>query len=169
MRRLTKFRLERTKQFLLFIVLVGFVTGRYYCNAEWETWIKERSSDRWERIVPQFTSDEWRENFRMSPETFGYFALTFSHILLKQDTHIRKEVSVKRMLAITLWRLSTNADYGNIVHLFGIAKSTGCEIVEEARHLHEKGTKCQEKVCHYFLATINKCRLLNYCVLIWHC
>ena len=72
MRRLTKFRLEHTKQFLLFIVLVGFVTGQYYCNAEWETWIKERSSDWWEWIVPQFTSDEWRENFRMSPETFGY-------------------------------------------------------------------------------------------------
>ena len=130
-RRLTKFRLEQRKQFLVFMVLMGFVVGRYYCNAERETWMKERSSDWWERIVPQFTSDEWRENFRVSPETFGYICRELQPYLLKQDTHIRKAVSVKRRVAITLWRLSTNAEYRTIAHLFGVAKSTAREIVEE--------------------------------------
>ena len=93
--------------------------------------MKERSSDWWKRIVPQFTSDEWRENFRVSPETFGYICRELQPYLLKQDTHIRKAVSVKRRVAITLWRLSTNDEYRTIAHLFGVAKSTAHEIVEE--------------------------------------
>ena len=51
--------------------------------------------------------------------------------LLKQDTHIKKAVSVKGRVAITPWRLSTNVDYRTIAHLFGVAKSTACETVEE--------------------------------------
>ena len=89
--------------------------------------MKERSSNWWERIVPQFTSDEWRENFRVSPNTFGYICRELHLYSLKQDTHIRKAVSVKRRVNITLWQLSTNADYRTIAHLFGVAKSTACE------------------------------------------
>ena len=56
-------RSKETVYGLDFFLLMAFVVARYYCNAERKTWIKERSSDWWERIVPQFNSEEWRENF----------------------------------------------------------------------------------------------------------
>ena len=42
---------------------------------------------------------------------------------------MRKAISVERQLAITLWFLATPAEYRTVSHLFGVARSTICEIV----------------------------------------
>ena len=130
-RRIQRFRRQQRKQFLLFILVVGFVVGRYYCHTKRVAWVKERSSDWWERIVPQFTREEWRENFRLSRETYRYICNELRPLLLRQDTEMRKAVSVERRVAITLWRLATNAEYRTIAHLFGVAKSTAWQVVNE--------------------------------------
>ena len=44
---------------------------------------------------------------------------------------MRKAISVERRLAVTLWFLATPCEYRTIAHLFGIARSTVCEIVQE--------------------------------------
>ena len=50
----------------------------------------------------------------------------------RQDTRLRCAISVeRRRLAITLWRLATNADYRSIGHMFGVARGTVCVIVHE--------------------------------------
>ena len=47
---------------------------------------------------------------------------------------LRKALSVERRAAVTLWCLATPTEYWTIAHLFGIARSTVCEIVYETCH-----------------------------------
>ena len=44
---------------------------------------------------------------------------------------MRKAISVQRRLTITPWCLATPAEYRTISHLFGVARSSVCEIVQE--------------------------------------
>ena len=41
---------------------------------------------------------------------------------------MRECVPVEQRVALTLWRLATNADYRSISQLFGLGRSTACEI-----------------------------------------
>ena len=42
-----------------------------------------------------------------------------------------KAIPVEQRVALTLWFLSTNADYRTIGHLFGVSKSTVCIVTKE--------------------------------------
>ena len=44
---------------------------------------------------------------------------------------MRRSLSIEKRVAIALWRLSTNADYRTIGHLFGVAKGTACVVANE--------------------------------------
>ena len=44
---------------------------------------------------------------------------------------MRRAISVQQRVAITLWCLATPAEYRTIAHLFGVARSTVCQIVHE--------------------------------------
>ena len=44
---------------------------------------------------------------------------------------MRKAISVEQRLAVTLWCLAAPCEYKTIAHLFGIARSTMCEVVQE--------------------------------------
>lgn len=78
-----------------------------------------------------FTERDWIENFRMRKATFIYLCQQLSVSLRKQDTVLRKAISVEKRVAVTLWCLATPCEYRTIAHLFGIARSTVCEIVHE--------------------------------------
>ena len=92
----------------------------------------KRSGDWWEHIVLEtFTSQEWLENFRLSKDTFDYLCTELTPYLQYQDTHLRKAVSVKKRVAITLWSLASPAEYRTVSHLFGVGRSTVCEVVHE--------------------------------------
>ena len=67
----------------------------------------------------------------MSKDTFTYLCQQLSTALHRQDTSMRKAISVEQRLAVTLWCLATPSEYRTIAHLFGIARSTVCEIVQE--------------------------------------
>ena len=45
------------------VFVIGALMGKRVIHSEREIWSKERSSD-WNRIVPQFTPEEWKENLR---------------------------------------------------------------------------------------------------------
>lgn len=76
-----------------------------------------------------FTAEEWVENFRVSKETFVHLCTRLKPVIARQDTRMRRAVSVEHRLAITLWCLATCAEYRTIGHLFGVARSTVCVIV----------------------------------------
>ena len=77
-----------------------------------------------------FTSDDWLENFRMSKATFVYVCNELRSLVEKNDTTTRKAIPVEQRVALTLWFLSTGADFRTIGHLFGVSKSTVCVITK---------------------------------------
>ena len=54
--------------------------------------------------------------------------------LRRSDTVLRKALSIERRVAVTLWCLAAPTEYQTIAHLFGIVRSTVCEIVHETCH-----------------------------------
>ena len=91
-----------------------------------------RSGDWWDHIVLEtFFRRDWTENFRMSHEKFQYICEQLRPSIHRNDTRLRRAVSVEKRIAVTLWCLATSAEYRTISHLFGIGRSTVCEIVQE--------------------------------------
>lgn len=78
-----------------------------------------------------FTNRDWIENFRMGKDTFSYLCQQLCSSLRRQDTVLRRAISVEKRVAVTLWCLATPCEYRTVAHLFGIARSTVCEIVKE--------------------------------------
>lgn len=62
---------------------------------------------------------------------FNYLYSELREQIERQDTRLRCAIPVDRRVAITLWRLATNADYRSTGHIFGVAKGTVCVIVHE--------------------------------------
>ena len=58
---------------------------------------------------------------------------------------MRIAVSTKKKVVVTLWRLAANTDYRTVGHLFGLARSTVCMIVNEVCHVIVK------KMLHCFV------------------
>lgn len=93
-------------------------------------WCKERSKDWWTRVVSGSYGDEWwYDNLRMSKETFDALCMELQPYLQRRDTTFRKAVSIEGRVAVTIWRLATNAEYRTIAELFGLGRSTVGEIV----------------------------------------
>ena len=67
----------------------------------------------------------------MKKELFDYLCNKLKTVLFRQNTHLRKAISVEQRVAITLWCLATTCEYRTIAHLFGIGRSTLCGIVHE--------------------------------------
>ena len=67
----------------------------------------------------------------MSKATFQYLCSQLRTEIAKKDTRLRKAITVEHRVAVTLWCLATPTEYRTIAHLFGIARSTVCEIVHE--------------------------------------
>ena len=82
-------------------------------------------------MLRTFKERDWIENFRMRKATFIYLCQQLSTSLRRQDTVLRKAISVEKRVAVTLWCLATPCEYRTIAHLFGIARSSVCEIVQE--------------------------------------
>ena len=71
--------------------------------------------------------------------------------IVREATHLRETISLDQRVSVTIWKLATNVDYRTLSDLFGIGKSTVCEIVNETcwqivlqllpKFLMEKGLK----------------------------
>ena len=62
----------------------------------------------------------------MKKEVFNYLCNTLRPTLFRQDTQLRRAITVERRVALT-----TTSEYQTIVHLFGVAKSTVCSILHK--------------------------------------
>eukprot|EP00794_Sanderia_malayensis_P013379 gene13378-14751_t len=95
-------------------------------------WCKPKSENWWDVIVERsFNDTDWTNNFRMSKTTFDYLCSELHPFLHKEDTQFRQAISVRKRVAVALWRLATNSDYRTIGHLFGISKASVCLITDE--------------------------------------
>ena len=71
----------------------------------------------------------WKENLRMSKETFKTICDLLRPHIERQTTQLREPVSVEARVAVTVWKLATNVEYRTIAELFGLGRSTVGEIV----------------------------------------
>lgn len=94
-------------------------------------WVKPKSKEWFDMVVPSWSDEEFRQNFRVRRSTFQLLADELKPFIQKEDTNMRKCVTVNMRLAVTLWRLGTNIEFRSIGHLFGIGKSTCVRIVRE--------------------------------------
>ena len=69
-----------------------------------------------------WTDSEQRENLRMSASTFQAIVTRTGPAISRQDTqlYIRKAIPVNIHIAVTIWRLATNAEYRTLSHLFSL-------------------------------------------------
>ena len=62
----------------------------------------------------------WQDNLQMTYETFSMLVNQLRPYICKQDTKSKLAVTVKQRVAITVWRLATNAEYRTLSALFGV-------------------------------------------------
>ena len=67
----------------------------------------------------------------MSKETFHVLNYQLKPFLEKNMTRFRQPIPVSQRIAMALWRLATGTDYRTIGQLFGVGRSTCCEITHE--------------------------------------
>ena len=73
--------------------------------------------------------EEWKENFRMSKQSFPILCAKLQPFIEKQTTRFRKLISVEKQLAITLYYLTDERRMITINNAFGVAKCTVSNIV----------------------------------------
>ena len=81
-----------------------------------------------------FGNNWWRENLRLSQSTFNIICTELHPFISRRDTILRACISVEERVAITIWKLATNIEYRSnrtLSELFGVGKSTVCEIVND--------------------------------------
>lgn len=128
--RLRRMRRRQAEMHLcIVLVILQLIINR---SGPRRMWMRERNSLWWDRIVLEmFLPSDWIENFRMKHETFLYVCDKLRPAIEHQETRFRKTISIEKRVAITLWCLATPAEYRTVAHLFGIARSTVCDIVHE--------------------------------------
>ena len=120
----------RRKRRLCFLFFVNLIV--YVQQLPWrEIWVKPRSGSFWCIAENQWNDNDWVENLRMSHHTFEKLCEELAPFIQRRDTNYRKAISVRERVAITLYRLADTASYRTVSNLFGVGKSTVCQIVIE--------------------------------------
>ncbi|XP_033117047.1 protein ALP1-like [Anneissia japonica] len=90
--------------------------------------MRPRSLVWWEETALHADARFWKENFRMTRQSFQLLCNTLSPSLQRESSN---GLAVEKVVAIALYRLSTPCDLRTIGNLFGVGRSTVCEIVQE--------------------------------------
>ena len=99
----------------------------------------------------------WKNNLRMSRDTFYIICNELRPYIQKESTNMRSPVTVEERVAVTVWKLATNIEYRSLASLFGLGRSTIGKIVLETssimttkllpRYVHfPEGTRLREVV-----------------------
>lgn len=90
-------------------------------------WMKNRSYEFWDSIVlNHYTDMEWLESFRMSKMSFLKLCDLLEDELRPKMQHLkaREPISVKKQVAIAIYKLASCSEYRVVGNVFGIHKST---------------------------------------------
>ena len=113
--RITHYLRARSRQTreILMNVLMEFTQPRLILRAIWR---KPRSENRWNVIVEQrFEDSHWQMNFRMRRRTFDFLCQELHPFLKKEDTVFGQAITVRKRVAVALWRLATKLISGLLV------------------------------------------------------
>ena len=123
------FQKNRKRRRIYKLLIIASVLA---CNTiEQRFWTLART-DQWFQIVETaFTDKEWYDNFRVSKTTFEYIVSQIEDEIGRQDTSMRKAISPRKRTAITLYYMSSTAEYRTIANLFGVSKSFVCLCIKD--------------------------------------
>lgn len=96
-------------------------------------YLQNRTGRFFEEDAQQNGEHFFKENFRMTKQCFELLCSKL-HGLAKQDTVLRKCIPLNKRVAIAVYALGSSAEYRTIANLFGVGKSTVCEIIQEFCH-----------------------------------
>ena len=94
-------------------------------------WVRLGRTDAWWKNFEKnvMLPEEWRENFRMSRDSFFVLCDLLRPWLTRQTTNMRKPISVEKQLAVLLYFLSDEGRYRKTANAFGIGRTTVSKIV----------------------------------------
>ena len=104
-------------------------------------WVRPGRCDIWWNnfLNDVVVAEEWRENFRMSKETFMKLCDELRPFLEKQTTAMRNPISVERHVASTLYYLQDEGRLRKVANSFGMGRSTtSAKVREVCRVITEK-------------------------------
>ena len=94
-------------------------------------WVVPRSDCWFEMVETTLSDKEWYENFRVSRETFHYILSEISTEITRKDTRMRKAISSRKRVAITLYYMGSTAEYRTVANLFGVSTAFVCLCVKD--------------------------------------
>lgn len=118
--------MERRRQELLQAILACV----FYPRTR-EVWMRPQSFAWFEMAETHFTDDQWYGNFRVTKGTFAFLLSKVNEDISRMDTVMRKAISGKHRLAVTLYFLASTAEYRTIGNLFGVSPAFVCICVKE--------------------------------------
>ena len=103
-----------------------------------QIWALERRefwfSNLWERRNDEkciTLRRQWKDDFRMSRQTFKSIVEVVRPRLQKQNTQLRNTIPIEKRVAVAIWRLATGDSYRAVGGTFGIGKSTAVSITHD--------------------------------------
>ena len=127
-RNVQKIETRHMKKKLRLITLMYFVIN---VPRERTLWMHPRT-DAWFLLADEFYTDvQWYENFRVSKETFNFVVSVIEDEVKRKTTILRKPISLQKRVAMTLYFLSSTAEYRTIANLFGVSRSFVCICVRD--------------------------------------
>ena len=89
-------------------------------------WIRPGRTKSWWNNFKQnvVVAEEWKENFRMSKDSFYKLCNEVRPFLQKKTTIMRAPISVKEQIAVTLYYLADEGRYRKVANAFGISRSS---------------------------------------------
>ena len=125
-------------------------------------WIRPAQTSLWSDkfLQDKVISEDWRENLRMSRNSFYKLCDLLAPFTSKNATYIRQPISPETEVAATLYYLSDARRMGKTANFFGIGKSTVSSIVKNVTEM-----KCQHLGPKFIKLPLseNEVKHLTYC------
>ncbi|CAF2520751.1 unnamed protein product [Rotaria sp. Silwood2] len=97
-------------------------------------WSYKKNNKWWTEIVPNMTSKQFKNNFRVERSTFLKIVQLIGLYVEKKNTILREAIPVQKRIACALYTLGSTSELHTIANLFGIGKTTAALILHEFCH-----------------------------------
>ena len=118
--RMYRIRRKTRLGILLLSALVSHFT------VERRSWQIPRTSPWFDLAYSTYSNDQWYANFQVSKNTFNFLLDELRADLERQDTEMRKAVTVRRKVALFLYYLASTDSYRSLGNLFGLSRAFVC-------------------------------------------
>ncbi|CAH3165783.1 unnamed protein product, partial [Porites lobata] len=98
---------------------------RQFARRPRRAWVFPRPQNWFQELLNNNALDHWwKENFRVSRDTFEYICQLVGPALQRQNTRMRDAIPVPKRVGASLWRLATGECYRSCGLMVGLAKPT---------------------------------------------